>query len=128
MAWSPRRRYVWAAAVAVLASAGAATGFLVTQDSEEEEFRKSAGRKAFCETAVVLDLSNATELTPHDRRHTVEDLGAAAPQEIAPHFNRLTAWYQHPEPDAEKAARASSYRVGEFIERVCDINIGGIRS
>ncbi|MEV4877078.1 hypothetical protein [Streptomyces cyaneofuscatus] len=128
MAWSLRRRHVWTAAVVVLASAGAATGFLVTQDSEEEEFRKSAGREAFCETAVVLDMSNATELTPHDRRHVVEDLGDAAPKGVAADFDRLTTWYQHPEPDVEEAARASSYRVGEFIERVCDINIGGIRS
>ncbi|MGI5482765.1 hypothetical protein [Streptomyces lavendofoliae] len=117
-----------AIAAGVSAVALAVTGFLVTRDSEEEAFRDSARHAEFCETAAPLDLQRSEELTPHKRQHIIEDLGRSAPDGVAPAFDRLTSWYDHPEPEDEKAARASSHEVGRFIERVCDINIGGIRS
>ncbi|MFE4691165.1 hypothetical protein ACFRH6_14040 [Streptomyces sp. NPDC056749] len=122
------RGRVAAAVAAVVVAAGAVTGFLVTRESEEEQFRSSAGRAEFCETAAPLDLGRTGELTPHTRHHIIEDLERTAPEGVAADFGRLLSWYDHPEPEAEDAARASSYGVGEFIERVCDINIGGIRS
>ncbi|MEV6420436.1 hypothetical protein [Streptomyces sp. NPDC051662] len=123
------RRPVVAVSAALAALALATTGFLVTRDSEEEVFKKSAHRAEFCGTAGALDLQRDGEMTPHKRRHVIEDLNKKAPEGISGDFSRLLAWYDHPEPESEKSARRSSYRVGEFIERVCDgINIGGIRS
>ncbi|MFJ6459963.1 hypothetical protein ACIQM0_02675 [Streptomyces sp. NPDC091387] len=115
-------------AATVVVAACAVTGFLVTRESEEERFRSSAGHAEFCETAAPLDFGRTGELTPHTRHHIIEDLEGAAPEGVSAGFGRLLSWYDHPEPEAEEAARASSYAVGEFIERVCDINIGGIRS
>ncbi|MCX4583187.1 hypothetical protein [Streptomyces sp. NBC_01481] len=113
----------------VLAVALAVTGFLVTRESDEETFRKSAQRAEFCREAAPLDLQKSEELTSDKRHHIIEDLGKQAPDDIAEDFGRLAAWYEHQEPEDEEAARKSSYRVGEFIERVCDdVNIGGIRS
>ncbi|MFF0474318.1 hypothetical protein [Streptomyces sp. NPDC004284] len=123
-----RRRFV-AATVAVTSVTLALTGFLLTRDSEEEAFKKSAAGAAFCREAAPLDLRKTEELTPHKRQHVIEDLGKQAPEGVAPDFERLSAWYDHAEPEREEAARKSSYAVGEFIERVCpEINIGGIRS
>lgn len=123
-----RRRVAVAVVAAVVVAVCAVTGFLVTRESEEERFRSSSGRAEFCETAAPLDLGRTGELTPHKRHHIIEDLERTAPEGVSADFARLLRWYDDPEPEAEEAARASSYGVGEFIERVCDINIGGIRS
>ncbi|GGU86631.1 hypothetical protein GCM10010275_22940 [Streptomyces litmocidini] len=123
------RKGIVTAIVTVTSATLALTGFLLTRDSEEEAFRKSAEGTAFCREAAPLDLRKTEELTPHKRQHVIEDLGERAPEGVAPDFERLSAWYEHAEPEHEEAARKSSYAVGEFIERVCpDINIGGIRS
>ncbi|WP_329623443.1 hypothetical protein OG357_25960 [Streptomyces sp. NBC_01255] len=123
-----RKRFV-AATVAVSSLTLALTGFLLTRDSEEEAFLKSAERVEFCAEAAPLDLAKAEELDAHKRQHVIEDLGKRAPEGIGEDFDRLSAWYDHAEQEHKDAARKSSYRVGEFIERACpDINIGGIRS
>ncbi|MEU1124474.1 hypothetical protein ABZ371_13125 [Streptomyces sp. NPDC005899] len=119
---------VAAGVATVVVAVCAVSGFPVTGESEEERFRSSSGRAEFCETAAPLDLTRTGELTPHKRHHVIEDLERTAPEGISADFGRLLRWYDHPEPEDEEAARASSYGVGEFIERVCDINIGGIRS
>ncbi|PAZ12407.1 hypothetical protein CLM62_29905 [Streptomyces sp. SA15] len=94
-----------------------------------DEFKDSAKSRAFCRTAAALDLQKSEELTPHKRMHVIEDLDEGLPGGIAEDFDRLLAWYEHPEPDREESARRSSYKVGEFIEQVCeDVNIGGIRA
>ncbi|MFF8602550.1 hypothetical protein ACF065_21470 [Streptomyces sp. NPDC015232] len=117
------------AAVAAAAVGLTVTGFLSTRDSEEEAFRKSAQSAEFCREAAPLDLQKSEELDAHTRQHVIEDLGRKAPDGISEDFDRLTAWYEQPGHGDEEAARQSSYRVGEFIERVCPaINIGGIRS
>ncbi|MFD7067973.1 hypothetical protein ACFV97_12165 [Streptomyces sp. NPDC059913] len=115
-------------AAVVVAVVAATAGFLGTRESEEERFRNSARKEKFCKAAAPLSMENAINLTPHRRDHTVEELREAAPDGISEDFDRLIAWYEKPEPVAEKDARNSSFRVGEFIERVCAINIGGIRS
>ncbi|MFI5756780.1 hypothetical protein [Streptomyces sp. NPDC051569] len=105
------------------------TGFLVLGDSDAEEFRGSAKAATFCRTAGPLDLERSGELSPHERTHIIEDLNSGLPGGVAEDFERLVAWYEHPEPAHEEAARRSSYAVGEFIELVCDdVNIGGVRT
>ncbi|AZQ35060.1 hypothetical protein EJ357_17470 [Streptomyces cyaneochromogenes] len=98
-------------------------------DVDVDAFRKSADRPAFCKEASPLDLSRSEELTPHDRRHVIEDLRQMAPDDMTEEFDRLLAWYEHPEEDDRERSKQASVRVGEFIERSCDdINIGGIRT
>ncbi|WP_432059588.1 hypothetical protein [Streptomyces sp. S1] len=123
------RRRIVAAGAAVAALALTATGFLVTRDSEEEAFKKSAHSARFCDEAAPLDLRKTEELDSHTRQHVIEDLGRMAPEDVSEDFDRLLSWYAKPGHGDEEAARKSSYRVGEFIERVCPaINIGGIRT
>ncbi|MFJ2646558.1 hypothetical protein ACIO1C_07515 [Streptomyces sp. NPDC087420] len=105
------------------------TGFLVFGDAEPSGFDNPAKAEAFCRTAASLDLQRSEELTPHDRTHVIETLNDDLPGGVSDDFDRLLAWYEHPEPEREEAARRSSYAVGEFIERTCaDVNIGGIRA
>lgn len=105
------------------------TGFLVLGESDVDEFKDSAKGAAFCRTAAPLDLEKTEELSAHKREHIIEDLNDGLPESVSDDFDRLLAWYEHPEPEHEEAARESSYAVGEFIEQVCaDVNIGGIRA
>ncbi|MFD6350008.1 hypothetical protein ACFWF9_35605 [Streptomyces roseolus] len=123
------RKATLALGAAVAALTLTVTGFLVTRDSEEEAFRNSAASAAFCREAAPLDLAKSEELDGHKRQHVIEDLGRMAPEDISEDFDRLLAWYAEPGHGNEEAARESSYRVGEFIERVCPgVNIGGIRT
>ncbi|MGW0496360.1 hypothetical protein ACWD0Z_13265 [Streptomyces sp. NPDC003007] len=123
-----RKRYVVTAVTAAVLGLGS-VGFLWFGESEADEFKDSAKRAAFCRTAAPLDLQRAEELSPHKRHHIIEDLNDGLPGRISEDFDRLLAWYEHPEPEHEQAARRSSYAVGGFIEKVCeDVNIGGIRA
>ncbi|MEW1774862.1 hypothetical protein [Streptomyces sp. NPDC086777] len=92
------------------------------------EFRSSQKRPEFCKEAEPLDFSRSTQLSAHRRAHVVEDLRKLAPDDIAAEFDRLIAWYEHPDEAERDRSRQASVRVGEFIERSCDeINLGGIR-
>jgi hypothetical protein len=125
-----RRKGILIAVITTAVFSLGATGFLVLGETDDAaEFRDSAKAGAFCRTAAPLDLQRSEELTPHDRTHVIEKLNHGLPDAAAKDFERLVAWYEHPEPEHEEAARKSSYAVGEFIERVCDdVNIGGIRA
>ncbi|MFG3287903.1 hypothetical protein ACGF3G_03705 [Streptomyces sp. NPDC048179] len=94
-----------------------------------DAFRRSAERSTFCAEAAPLDLSRSARLTGHDRRHVIEDLRELAPDDIEGEFDRLLAWYEHPQETERDRSKQASVRVGEFIERSCDgINLGGIRT
>ncbi|MEU2269920.1 hypothetical protein ABZ568_26665 [Streptomyces olindensis] len=125
-------KVLWVVSCAAVA---AAAFFAVTwmrtggEGVDVDAFRKTAAATEFCEEAAPLDLSHAEELTPHDRRHVIQDLRAMAPGGIVEEFDRLLEWYAHPEEDERDRSKQASVRVGEFIERSCDdINIGGIRA
>ncbi|SNX58485.1 hypothetical protein SAMN06272735_2981 [Streptomyces sp. TLI_55] len=123
------RKSLLVALAGAAALAIGATAFLPGGQSEADEFKASAKSAEFCRTAAPLDLQQTEQLTPHKREHIIEDLNDGLPEGAAEDFGRLLAWYEHPEPEHEEAARESSYAVGEFIELVCaDINIGGIRA
>lgn len=122
-----RKKWVAVGSAFILAGLGA-SAFAASGEAGNEKFKSVDIQKSFCSTAGSLDLESSVKLSPHDRNHIVEDLARDAPDSIRPSFDVSVAWYKEPHPEDEERARKASYRVGEFIEKSCSVNLGGIRS
>ncbi|MFD4814718.1 hypothetical protein [Streptomyces sp. NPDC058418] len=106
----------------------AVVGFTGFQLAAADEFQNKADQAKFCEEAMPLDLQNSHDLSNDKKGQILEELSELAPEGVHDEFTSLLDWYEHYRAEDKEDAREASFAIGEFIEKSCDINIGGVRA
>ncbi|RKE12058.1 hypothetical protein [Catellatospora citrea] len=88
----------------------------------------------FCAQAAPLAFGKGESLDHVEKLKIIRALSEEAPGDLRSDFDTLIGWYEHLGADhgngeqQAKATKSASVTIGEFIERECDINLGGIRT
>jgi len=85
----------------------------------------------FCAGAEKLALGAGEQLSNDAKLVIFRQISPLAPEDVRAEFGTLISWYEHTGqghgPD-EQTAYDASLDVGRYMERECDLNLGGIRT